>query len=505
MGLHIRNRYAPARPFVGIGTQLTDTQVRETPTFLGGGSEEDRLAAAHFIAGAVFLVVGGALQLVSLLSLRFPDLVLLSFGRLEPMANLALMVGFGGLSLFGGVYYVLPRLTGTRLRNSAIASVAFVVTAGLVLLGLLAILFGFGDGSQPLGIPWWLDLPLLAVLVVPALVALSTIRNREETQSYVTLWFAVGGLIWLPLLYATHLITEIPALRSVARAYAEALFSAGYVTMFLITVATGLLYYTVVRELDRPLASRQLALVGFWSLGFAAAWWGAAQLIFGPGPDWVAGVTAALGLAFPIGAIANATNMSLSLDGAWADLNEHPGVQTGIHGLYLTVGLSALVALGGFRSIAAVVAGTSFWEAIEYVAVGGIGLLLIAGSVFAALPRLTGRQLVSPANARQFQRLAVGGTVGVLVALGAAGVMAGYSWIAGSNAAAYTDAGEGWEAGLGNTHATLTLIAILFGVVLFLGQLLYTSILVATLTRGAAIPQEVVVELDDEGEETSDE
>ena len=449
---------------------------------------------AHLLVGAGFLLLGGLFQLASLIALRFPGLVPVSFGRLEPMTNLTLMIGFGAISLFGGSYYILPRLTGSRLWSPKAAAFALQVTVALVLLGLVSIGLGFGDGSQPLGLPWWVDLPLMLFLYVPAVVALGTIRRRKEPRSFVTLWFVLAGLLWLPLLYDTHLVAELPGVGSVVTAYSEVLFTAGYVTMFLITVGSGLLYYTVVKELDVPLASRQLAMVGFWSLGFAAGWWGAAQLIFGPGPDWVAGVAAALGLAFPIGAVANATNVSMTLDGSWNDLNKHPGVQVGVIGLYLTAGVSVLVAIAGFRSVASVVAGTSFWEAVEYTMLNGVGVLLIAGVVFSALPRMVGRGLESPSRSTRFQRLVLGGSVGVLISMGAAGVVSGYSWIGGSNTAAYIDAGEGWAAGLGNTNATLMLIALLFGIVVFAGQLGYVGIVFGTVSRGKAIPQEVLVD-----------
>jgi len=454
---------------------------------------EDRLAVTHFLVGAVFLFVGGAIQLLSLVTLRFGSLLPLSYGRLEPAANLTLMIGFAAISLVGGVYYVLPRLTGTRLWGPGLAGLGLVGMAGLTVLGVLAIFFGLGDGGQPLGLPWWLDLPIAGVLFAPAMVTVNTIRRREEQRSFVTLWFVLGGVVWLPLLYVVHLAADLPAASSVTVAYAETFFLAGFVTMFLVTVGSGLAYYTTVKELDVPLASRQLALVGFWSLGFAAMWWGTAQLLFGPGPGWVAGVAAALGLAWPIGALANAANVSLTLEGSWSGLAERPGVLSGVLGLYLTFGVAATAALAGFRSVGSVTALTPFWEAIEYVSLTGIGALLVSSVTFAALPRLVGRELESRAKARRFQRLTIAGAVGVLVSLGAAGVLSGYSWIAGSNSAAYIDAAEGWGAGVGGTYDTLLLVAVLFGFVLFAGIGGYLSIVFGTVSRGHAIPQEVLV------------
>ncbi len=281
---------------------MADTRTSDNRTLHVVGEDDSRVAANHLVAGAVFLVLGGGLKLLSLMSLRFADIFPITYGRLEPMANLTLMIGFVSISLIGGIYYVLPRLTGARLRGSSLAKFELIGIAVLVLVGLLAIGLGFGTGGQPFGLPWWINLPMALLLAVPALVTIGTISDRTENRSYVTLWFVLGGVIWLPLLYLAFFSGDLPSLSSTAVAYTDVFFSAGFVTMFLLTVGTGLFYYTMVRELDVSLASRQLALVGFWSLGFAAVWWGTAQLMFGPGPSYLSGVGAALGLAFPIGA-----------------------------------------------------------------------------------------------------------------------------------------------------------------------------------------------------------
>ncbi|HEX6301878.1 MAG TPA: cbb3-type cytochrome c oxidase subunit I [Acidimicrobiia bacterium] len=479
---------------------MADTQTADIRTLLGGGSVEDRLAVTHFLVGAVFVVIGGGLQLLSLVSLRFGYLFPISYGRVEPAANLTLMIGFAVISLVGGIYYVLPRLTGTRLAGARLGALGLLGMSGLTALGLLAIFLGFGDGGQPLGLPWWLDVPMAAVLFAPALVTIQTIRGRTEERSFVTLWFVLGGVVWLPFLYVAYLVTHLPGASAVTVGFAETFFSAGFVTMFLVTVGSGLVYYTTVKERDVPLASRQLALVGFWSLGFAAAWWGAAQLLFGPGPGWVAGVAAALGLAWPIGALANAANISLTLEGSWAGLGEKPAVLSGVLGLYLTVGVAVVAALAGFRSVGSVASLTPFWEAVEYVSLAGVGTLLVSSATFGGLPRMVGRELETTHKARRFQRLTVGGSVGLLISMGAAGILAGYSWVAGSNSAAYVDAGDGWAAGLGTTYDTLIFVALLFAIVLFAGLGGYATIIFGTVARGRSMPQEVLVSKESPGE-----
>lgn len=451
------------------------------------------MAATHFVVGAGFLILGSVLSLLALASLRFAGLFPITYGRLEPMANLTLMIGFGVISLMGGVYYVLPRLTGARLWSTDLARLGLLGTSALVIAGLAAIALGFGTGRQPFGLPWWLHLPMIFVLALPGMITIGTLAHRQEKRSYVTLWFVLAGTTWLPLLYLVFFAGELPALGAVQVAYTDLFFSAGFVTMVLFTLGTGLFYYTAVKELNVPLASRQLALVGLWSLGFASVWWGVAQLTFGPGPTWVSGVAAALGLAFPIGALANAANISATLEGSWSELKDRPGVTSGVVGLYLAVGVGALAALAGFRSVASVTALTSYWEAIDYLAIAGVGVLLVAGVSFSAMPRLVGRELHSIQRAKSFVRLTVAGSVGVLLTLAAAGLISGYSWIGGSNSAAYVDAGEGWAAGVGGSVDTLLLVAVAFGVVTLAGHLAYASTIFSTLTRGKPTIQEVLV------------
>jgi hypothetical protein len=184
----------------------------------------------------------------------------------------------------------------------------------------------------------------------------------------------------------------------------------------------------------------------------------------------------------------------MTLEGSWSGVGDRPAVLSGVTGLYLAVGVALVAALAGFRSVGSVASLTAFWEAVEYVALAGVGTLLVAGVAFSAVPRLVGRELETPAKARRFNRLTVTGAVGLLITLGAAGVLSGYSWIAGSNSAGYIDAGEGWGAGLGNTYDTLLLLAVIFGGVLLLGLAGYVSIVFGTVARGRAIPQEVLVD-----------
>src|SRR5690606_16419105 len=111
-----------------------------------------------------------------------------------------------------------------------------------------------GDGGEPFALPWWLDLPLLAGLAAPALVALDTVRHKQEHRTYVTIPYVLVGVMAMPVLY---LAGNLPGLTSVASALGDLWFSAAYPVAAVILPVVGLGYYAIVKE-DRPLAGRQL-------------------------------------------------------------------------------------------------------------------------------------------------------------------------------------------------------------------------------------------------------
>ena len=53
--------------------RLTSTLNGEIRAILGGGAEEDRIAVAHFVVGALFLILGSLLEVLAFIFLRFPE------------------------------------------------------------------------------------------------------------------------------------------------------------------------------------------------------------------------------------------------------------------------------------------------------------------------------------------------------------------------------------------------------------------------------------------------
>ena len=474
------------------GSGTTQSEVRP-PTgvkgLLAAGARRDSAATRHLFTSTAFLGVGAVLWLASMAAMRFPALFPISAGRLRPMAMIALMLGWLVLGLAGGVYYLLPRLTGSSLRGEGLANLTLVVSVGTFVIGIVLVGLGFGDGREPFAIPWWWDLPVLAVLAVPALVTLLSLGGRRESTVYPSLWFLVAGVTWLPVLY---LAGNLPGLRSLAVALGDLAFAAGFLNVWALGVATGLAYYVVPKASGQPLANRQLARVGFWSLLFGAVWMGPAQLVGGPAPEWLQGVAAVLGLGIPVAATANAVNLAMTVGPEWRNLGRRPILAAAVAGSALGATAGIFTAIASFRSAAVLVAFTPFWDGVSYLLIFGAVVLLFASFAWLAIPTLVGRMIDSQARAMRLVRrntLAAGGTFLFLVL---AGLAAGYGWMGASFSGLVENFGAGWA-------ETSGLPSILFGVALIFAtfgataQLGVCTSIYRSLTSGRATIQEVLI------------
>lgn len=455
-------------------------------------TQPDSAAVAHIVAGVLFLAVGSVAALLSLLSATFPSFIPLGFGLWRAIAMLGLLLGFATLTVTGGAYYVLPRLTGAPLWNEKLAWVGLVLVGGSAALGMIVVGAGLGDGGEPFGLPWWLDLPVLAGLAIPAVVALQTLRRRVEPRTFVTVYGAVTGLMVLPL---TYVVGNVPGLNPIAGVIGDSFSGAAHVTMILL-VALALVDYAVVKETGQPLAGRQLTQIAYWSLLFGAGWYGIAQLLGGPVPVWLGTVGAVLGLGLPVAAVAATANLLATLRKGWGVDEPDPVAMMAVAGAGIAVVVSVLASLAGFRSTGNLVALTSYWEGITFGFTLGALPLLIGAATIQALPRMTGRSLISVDGARRtVKRISIGaaGLVGFLVI---AGLVTGYSWAGGSFTGAFAAVGEGWAAATGPARIFLGL-ATVFGVVSVAGTLSLFSLITRTLTQGRVTTQEVLVTLEE--------
>lgn len=467
-------------------------------------SPSDSAARANLFVALGFLLLAAGAWSLAQLKLAFPsfidDAAILSYGRLRPLAMNASVFGWVTFAGIGAAYYLLPRLTGVQLFQARLAQAFTPVTAVVAAVHILSPWLGFSEGRELLEAPWYLDIALIGVLSVPTVLVTRTLLDRSEPTIFITLWYVVAGLYWL---VGTLVISVIPGLTSVASALQGAFAWSSLLGLWVLGLGVGLGYYVILRETDQPLFSRTLAQAGFWTLAVAQAWVGPVRLVYGPAPDWLETVAVTLSVALFVGAVAVATNYVRTIEGAWDRVSASPALQFTLLGMVGYLVIAALWSISAFRSVAAVVGLTQWWDGISYGIVMFTGLALLAGFYYHAIPRLLGRELHSHDLARANLRLHVVGIGGSMVLLLIAGLVAGFTWAGGAYSGLIPPAGESFSA---TTDAVglLWSLLVIFGLLAAAAQLVFVNQMYRTFTSGAPAAQEVLVAAGGAGEEDAD-
>ena len=154
--------------------------------------------AAWFLAVVVFgFIMSNELTTPDIFS-GIPQLV---WSRLRPSHINMGLFGLFSTGMFGGWYFIVPRLCKTPLRSNRAANLMLFFWNLAVFLGIGAILNGDTQGKEYTELPWWIDWPVLVLMCVNAVIIFQTIAARREPKMYVSLWYIGGSVVWVTMMY----------------------------------------------------------------------------------------------------------------------------------------------------------------------------------------------------------------------------------------------------------------------------------------------------------------
>ncbi len=455
--------------------------------------DTDSAARRHLIAAVIFLLVAGFFTMLLFVKLAYPNFLggqaFTTYGRLRPIAISATVLGFVTLMHMAAIYYLVPRLTGARLWNERLANLGLWLAVGVNVAAIVALAAGYSDGREWLEIPWWLDIAVVVMLLVPGAVVARTMKDRTEEGLFVSLWYLLAGLFWVVGLYV---VGNIPNLYGAASQIQSSFFVSGVTELWLIGIGVGTAYYLVPKITGSPLFNRQLALIGFWSLAFAGAWLGQSRFIYGPGPEWLETTASAFALALVVAALAVVTNLVGTMTGKWSMLRESAALRFTMVGAAVYLIVALLRFLTGLRSVAVFTGLTSFGDGTMALVLFGLAGLWAAAFVYHALPRLIGREIYSERLTTVHLRATLIGAGSLALLLWMAGLVSGYSWAAGALTGAYVSAGEGFANTVEQVRLAYSLTA-LAALVLFGGQVVFAYNTYRTFTSGTPTVHEALV------------
>ncbi len=405
------------------------------PSFM---KRENSASVAFLIAGAVWFVVGTLYGLVSAISLVAPEffnnIPWLVFGRTRPAHVNTVFIGFVGGTLIGGAYYYIPRLLKTKLWSEPLGWASFFFYNLAVLSGPLTFAWGVTQGREYAEYIWIFDVSVMLALLAIAFNAVMTIANRKENLLYVSVWYAVGAVIWTAGVYPIGNAMWHPSTGAVPGLLDSVLlwfYGHNMVGLLLTPLAIAAAYYILPRVTGTPLYSHTMSLVGFWTLVAIYTHIGGHHILQAPIPNWLKTVSVVDSIMMFIPVFTVLANLWLTVRGRGGSLWSDPAGRWVLAG---TLWYLIVCTQGPLQSLPAVQRTTHFTHWVvghAHIAVLGFAGFIAVGTLWHILPLASGRRLWSRRLVNLQFGLALIGVVGFFLVLTAAGLVQGAGWNSG--------------------------------------------------------------------------
>jgi cytochrome c oxidase cbb3-type subunit 1 len=353
------------------------------------------------LKGAGWLAIGLLLLVIASIKFHGPGFLSgsawLGLGRIKPAALNCLVYGFAAQFGFALMLWQLCRLGRTRLLNAPFLFLAGVVWNFGVFLGVIGILGGASTGHLFLEMPrvaW----PFLGVAVVLISVwGLLTFHNRKQHGLYVSQWFLMAGLFWLPwILTAGCYLLVFDPLRGVVQSTVSAWYAHNFLFMWMTPIGLATIYYFVPKRTGQPLPSREMTALGFWFLLLAGPWGGMTRLAGGPIPNWMISTSVAANVLLLVTVVTVVINIWANMEGKcalWKDKsNANAGFRLILLGTAAFVGAGLLNALISFRTVSEFTLFTHIPVALDHLMLLGFFGLVGLGAAYEIVPKITGSQ-----------------------------------------------------------------------------------------------------------------
>ena len=283
-------------------------------------AESERVVLSWFYSSTFWLVLGMSAGLLTAIKFVYPDfwghIAYLTMGRARPVHVNAVAFGFLSQAQIGAALYIIPRLVRRPFYSPTLARYALWVWNLALVIGIGGLFFGYTEGreyAELIAPADWLLIGALAMLVVGFLM---TIALRREKQLYVSVWYIVGSLLWMPIVFLVGNSTFV-AMSGLNDAITNWFYGHNILGLWFTTMGVGAAYYLLPIMARQPLWSHRLSLVGFWALAIFYAPIGAHHILQAPIPEYLKTISVFFSGMLMLPVLTVLSNFYLTMGGRW--------------------------------------------------------------------------------------------------------------------------------------------------------------------------------------------
>jgi len=405
---------------------------KKTSLSLETPEELKKIVIYYIGAAAVWLVLGTLIGQYLGMKFLWPEMdhqSWLSFGRLRPVHTNMVFWGWSSLGMIGLGYFVIARTSNNKIYNYKWAWYAWWLINITVILGSICLMAGINNGGGEYREYIWPVMILFAIgLVITFFNFYKTVATRKISEIYISNWFILASLIWTIVL---AIIGYLPFYQDgLGETVIQGYYMHQGVGMWFMTFTLGLVYYYLPSALNKPIYSYSLGVLAFWTQMLFYTMIGTHHFVFSPLPWWLQTVAIVFSAGMFIPVVAGTTNFLMTMKGSWSHITKSYVLPFFLVGTVFYFVGSTQGSLQAFRFTNFVWHFTDFNVAHSHMTMYGIIAFFLWASIYAILPKLTGKEPSQVFVGAHFW-LAFIGLFAYMMSLMAGGTYKGLSWIDG--------------------------------------------------------------------------
>ncbi|PWV55632.1 cbb3-type cytochrome c oxidase subunit I [Chitinophaga sp. S165] len=315
----------------------------------------------------------------------------LSFGRLRPVHTNAVFWGWASLGMLGLGYYVVPRVSNTKLASMKKGWCALILINAAVLLGSICLMAGINNGGGEYREYIW---PVMLLFGMGLLLTLEnfikTIATRTTKEIYISNWYIVSAIMFALVI---TIVAYVPYWQNgLGETIIQGYYMHQGVGMWFMLFTLGFVYYILPQQLNKPIYSYSLGILAFWTQILFYTTIGTHHFVFSSIPWWLqtVAIVGSAGMAIPV--LAGTTNFLMTFKGAWYKVTDSYTLPFFLVGIIFYFTGSMQGTAEAFRSTNLMWHFTDFTTAHSHLTMYGIICFFIWAGVYAIIPRLTGKE-----------------------------------------------------------------------------------------------------------------
>jgi cytochrome c oxidase cbb3-type subunit 1 len=315
----------------------------------------------------------------------------LSFGRLRPVHTNLVFWAWSTIAIMGLGYYVVPITSNAPIHSLKKGWLALKLVNVAMLVGAISVMAGINNGGGEYKEFIW---PIMAVWATGLTLTLynfiKTIANRKTKEIYISNWFIVAAFIFILIV---AIVAYLPfGQKGIGETILQGYYMHQAVGLWFMFANLGFLYYFLPQQLNKPIYSYSLGVLAFWSNIFFYTMIGTHHFVFSALPWWLqtTAIVSSAGMMIPVAA--GTINYLMTFKGDFKKVGTSYTLPFYLVGVIFYFTGSYQGTAEAFRYTNLLWHFTDFTIAHSHITMYGIISFILFASIYAIVPRLTGKE-----------------------------------------------------------------------------------------------------------------